>query len=451
MQKRLTSILLLLLPTVVSIQATDLDSTINASSVTTPAPPIRQEAAKTATEDDKFEFEIYGFVRNDFTYDTRRTLASVSELFSFIPYDNDFDEAGQDLNAVPSARFVSIISRFGFNVVSPLYEKLRISAKIEADFCGQANYISLMRIRHAHVKFNWPHHHILVGQGWHPMSGDLLPEIISLNTGAPFNPFSRAPQIRYDAYIGNTLTLTTAAIYQFQYTSPGPKGNSTAYQIFGGLPEFYAGITSSGKQWKIGFGAEYMQLRPTNEIDDMKTTASVQSFATQLFAKYTTKHCDISAKSVYGQNLAHLLMMSGYAEYGYDGKDPTTIKYTPLTQSATWLTMGYRTVNPVHNVRLCVLGGYMKNFGTKHDVTGNIFVRGFDNIEQIFRVAPSVKYSFKDLNIGLEYEYTGVMYGTAQPNMIVTDTHRVDNHRAYLICIYNFNNRFISRKRQKKV
>lgn len=431
MKKRLQTLYLLLLLPLISF-----------------ASALPQDTTK-SRKGDPFNFKIYGFVRNDFTYDSRLTLASVDELFNFIPYDRDYNDMGEDMNAIPSSRFVSITSRLGFDVASPMYGNFQIKAKIEADFCGQANMITLFRIRQAHVDLRWPSFRILVGQSWHPMSSELLPDIVSLNTGAPFGPFSRAPQLRIDGTIGH-VSLTAAAVYQFQYTSPGPEGNSMEYQKYSIVPEIYAGIQGSWDSWKIGFGAEYMQIKPRNELYEIKTNKKVHSFATQLFAHYHTKHFNAKAKSVYGQNLGHLLMMSGYGEYKYNdlARNDINIKYYALTQSATWLTLSYNTANPVHNVNATIFGGYMKNLGTMHEINGNVYVRGFANIDQMFRISPSIKYSYRDLNIGLEYEYTGVYYGYNEDNMKVTDTHLIGNHRLYLICAYNFSHKFTSKRKK---
>ena len=51
------------------------------------------DTTKTAPKPNPYELEIYGFVRNDFTFDSRKTLASVGELFNFIPMDNSFNAA----------------------------------------------------------------------------------------------------------------------------------------------------------------------------------------------------------------------------------------------------------------------------------------------------------------------------------------------------------------------
>ena len=404
---------------------------------------IANDTTKIEPKQEPYEMEVYGFVRNDFTFDSRKTMAAVGELFSFIPMDNQLNSMGEDLNAVPSSRLLAVVSRLGFNFKSPTFNGMFINAKIETDFCGAGANYNMFRIRHAWVGLNWKHHQLLAGQSWHPMSGDLLPNIVSLNTGAPFNAFSRAPQVRYNAKVDN-VTLSAAAIYQLQYPAPGPKGNSTDYQVFGGLPEMYLGVTYAANGLKIGIGGEYMSLRPrtTAEVngETVKVIETVNSFATQLFAQYSGKNFTAAAKSIYGQNTGHLLMMSGYGYYGVK-EDGYSLNYAPLTQSATWLTLAYHTAKEKHNVRATVLGGYMKNFGARHDLDG-VYVRGYDNIDQIFRVAPSIQYLYKGLVLGVEYEYTGVMYGTPQANFSVAGDHLVGNHRAYVMLVYNFSHKF---------
>lgn len=402
---------------------------------------LANDTTKSAKKANPYELEIYGFVRNDFTFDSRKTLASVGELFNFIPMDNQFNSLGEDLNAEPSARLLAVVSRLGFNVKSPEFNGMHFNAKIETDFCGAGANYNMFRIRHAYVGLNWKHHQIIAGQAWHPMSGDLLPSIVSLNTGAPFNAFSRAPQLRYNAKI-NAVTLSAAAIYQLQYTSTGPDGASNKYQVFGGTPELYLGATYAANGLKVGIGGEFMSLNPRSlaEANDemVKVDEQVNSIATQLFAQYSNKNFTVATKSIYGQNTGHILMMSGY---GYGINEDGSRYYAPLTQSSTWLTLAYHTARENHNVRATVLGGYMKNFGANKELE-KVWVRGYDNIDQMFRVAPSIQYLFKGIVVGVEYEYTGVMYGTPQANFSVVGDHLVSNHRAYLMLVYNFSYKF---------
>jgi hypothetical protein len=398
------------------------------------------DTTKTTQKPNPYELEIYGFVRNDFTFDSRKTLASVGELFNFIPMDNNFNTAGDDLNAIPSTRLLAVVSRLGFNVKSPEFNGMYFNAKIETDFCGAGANYNMFRIRHAWVGLNWKHHQLIAGQNWHPMAGDLLPSIVSLNTGAPFNAFSRTPQLRYNAKLG-AVTLSAAAIYQLQYSSPGPDGASTKYQVFGGTPEFYLGATYAANGLKIGIGGEFMSLCPrtTALVDSMtiKVNEKVNSFATQLFAQYSNKNFTIATKSIYGQNTGHLLMMSGY---GYGENPDGSRYYAPLTQSSTWLTAAYHTARENHNIRTTLLGGYMKNFGANKDLK-EVYVRGYNNIDQMFRIAPSIQYLHKGLVLGVEYEYTGVVYGTPQANFSVKGDHLVGNHRAYVMLVYNFSHK----------
>lgn len=405
------------------------------------------ESQKTMT-DSLFKYEIYGFVRNDFTFDSRKSMASVGELFYFLPYDHQFSKDNKDLNAVYSSRLLAVTTRCGFNFTSPMYKNnFQISAKIETDFCGSANYITLFRIRQAFVSLNWKHHRILTGQTWHPMTGELIPSIVSLNTGAPFNPFSRAPQLLYSASF-NGVTISAAAIYQFQYPSPGPNGNSTDYQIFNGLPEFYFGLSYKNKSIKIGAGIEYLNLSPrktfTNEENfTYKVSDRISSFNSQLYFQVSGKGFDFKAKSVYGGNMGHLLMMSGYGAYAFL-PDGVSYKYTSINQSASWATLAYSYSKKKNTITTTIFGGYIKNLGAAKDLLpGKVYYRGVINYDDIFRIAPSVMYQYdKHLNVGLEYEFTGVNYGDLNSNFSVQNTHLIKNHRLYMILVYKFDHIF---------
>ena len=69
---------------------------------------------------------------------------------------------------------------------------------------------SVVRLRHAYLNLDWGTSALLLGQTWHPLYGDVAPQILNLNMGAPFQPFSRAPQIRYRYKTGD-IQITGAA------------------------------------------------------------------------------------------------------------------------------------------------------------------------------------------------------------------------------------------------
>ena len=87
-------------------------------------------------------------------------------------------------------------------------------------FAVQEPLFSTVRLRHAYLNLDWGKPSLLLGQTWHPLYGDVAPQILNLNMGAPFQPFSRAPQIRFRYKTGD-IQLTGAAIWQSQYLSQG--------------------------------------------------------------------------------------------------------------------------------------------------------------------------------------------------------------------------------------
>ena len=197
-----------------------------------------------------FQYDVYGFVRNDFTYDSRKTLGAVSELINFMPLQPEYNAFGEDLNAIPSTRYLAITTRLGLNINST--QKVLgayAGAKIETDFCGYSVNTTMLRIRQAYFTLNWKQaveenplkQQLLLGQTWHPFSITMMPDILSLNAGSPFNPFNRSPMIRYKL-MKSGFDFTAAAIWQFQYASVGPLGASDSYLNYSMVPELYLGV-----------------------------------------------------------------------------------------------------------------------------------------------------------------------------------------------------------------
>ena len=157
-----------------------------------------------AQEKEKPSFKFYGFVRNYACYDTRESLTSNSEQFYYMPKDIKLDATKEnDLNAQDNIMLLSITTRLGLNVNGLNFLGSKTSAKIEADFAGFGTSNTVLRIRQAYAKMDWKYSKLLVGQAWHPAMGDMMPDVFSLETGAPFTPFSRSPQVRYDYEVKN--------------------------------------------------------------------------------------------------------------------------------------------------------------------------------------------------------------------------------------------------------
>ena len=400
------------------------------------------------TAQEKFSFKFYGFVRNYACYDTRESLTSNSEQFYYMPKDIKLDADGNDINAQPNMMLLSITTRFGLNVTGPEFLGAGTSAKIEADFAGFGTNNTVFRIRQAYVKMDWGYNKVLVGQAWHPMMGDMMPDVFSLETGAPFTPFSRSPQVRYD-YVNKGVTLSATALYQFQYTSYGPDGASFNYARNAVVPEVYLQAMYKKGGFQIGAGVDMLTIKPRqsyswNVIESgnqvTKTfkcnEAPVVSYTPTLFASYKADRWGIKGRVTYAQNAAHLSMISGYAVTGI--KENGEQEYSTLNSIGGWIDATYKQPLKKGYLQFCCFAGYTKNLGCENEIVGDIYMRGEKNMDYMWRVAPSILYTHNALQIGVEYEPTTVGYGKHDGDYKMYNPHTVTNHRICAMVKYNF-------------
>lgn len=411
-------------------------------------------------QDKVVKAEIYGFIRNYFTYDSRSCVQSNEGLFNMLPNDIKPGANGEDLNAIPSVRFLSMTTRFGLNASGPEIWGAKSTAKIESDFCGASSGTAFnLRIRQAYAKLAWEKSDLLVGQAWHPMSGDLMPEVFSLATGAPFNPFNRSPQVRYNYSPVKSLTFTASALYQYQYGSVGLDGKtSNTYSRNALVPELFVGMTAKGKHLSGGFGVNASTITPRVTIDSLKTRVDehLTSVSAMVFGSLKVDDLSVRAKATYGQNTSHMQQPTGYGvvSEAADG----TYAYESMQLGSAWITMMYGK-----KLRYGFFAGWMKNFGSagnafvgnrlvKTDAEGNktylvegakkdgyaFVTRNNTGMDQAYRFSPVVTYKVQNMTIGLEYEHTATAYGTYQSNGTVTGTHWVANNRICAMLKYDF-------------
>ena len=415
-------------------------------------------------QDKAVKAEIYGFVRNYFTYDSRSCVQSNEGLFNMLPNDIKPGVNGEDLNAIPSVRFLSMTTRFGLNVTGPEIWGAKSTAKIESDFCGASSGTAFnLRIRQAYAKLAWEKSNVLVGQAWHPMSGDLMPEVFSLATGAPFNPFNRSPQVRYNYAPLKGLSFTAAALYQYQYGSVGLDGKTAnTYSRNALVPELFVGMTAKGKQVTGGWGVNASTIAPRVVAGDMRVDERLTSYSAMAFGSLKVSDLSVRAKAMYGQNTSHMQQPTGYGVV--EISDNGSYTYESIQLGSAWITMMYGK-----KLRYGFFAGWLKNFGSAGDAfVDNQVVGKVDNkdvymvtvdkktpnyafvsrnnidygknigMDQAFRFSPIVTYKVQNMQIGLEYEHTAAAYGTYQPNGTVTNTHWVANNRVCVMLKYDF-------------
>ena len=405
--------------------------------------------------------KIYGHVRTDIYYNSRDNVQSVDGLFYSYPKDEVLDHNGNDINGGDNSNMYTVYSRMGFDFAGPMIGKAKTSAKIEFDFRGNGNdNLSALRLRHAYFNFDWGKNKLLVGQTSHPFFGEVSPQILNLNTGSPFQPFGRAPQIRYRHNSG-ALQLQAAAVWQSQFKSHGPTaddgtGNGNARNQYphknSNIPELALGIDYKANGWIVGVGIDMLSIVPrtkatvpdvlvneTNGYEMPKTTYKVDERLTtvsyEAHVKYQKDKLFFAAKSTLGSNFTHTSMLGGYA---VKSQNATTgeREYTPFRNSSNWINIIYGK-----KWKPGIFIGYIKNLGTADDMEmgDNKAIYGTGtNIDQLLSGTFELTYNVPHWKIGAEYNYTSAWYGKTQKDGKVKDTHAVGNNRLVLSATYSF-------------
>ena len=409
--------------------------------------------AQEKKEPPKFGINLSGYVKTDMFYDTRQVVSIREGHFLIYPEGPKPDINGKDINSKDHFNILSIQSRFTARITGPDLLKAKTSALIEADFFGNENMnfsdVNGLRMRHAYVKLNWTNTELLAGQYWHPLFvPECFPDVISFNTGSPFQPFSRNPQIRLTQKVNN-FKLIIAAATQRDFSSNGPEGVNPKYLSNAVLPDMnihwqYSRIYENKNELFLGVGAEYKRLVPrlSTQADintkDGKDTLyiagdeTVKSFALTAYGKLRLKPVTIKAYAVYGSNLFDHVMMGGYAVKSVDLINQWTYSYTPVKNFSAWTELYTNG-----KIQAAIFAGYSKNLGTEDNNTGVYYSRGV-NIKSVYRIAPRIIINLEKIRIAPEIEYTAAQYGTTDSGGIVnTNIKNVSNLRL-LLALYHF-------------
>lgn len=411
-----------------------------------------------AQDTNKVSVKLYGFVRNYLTVDTRKTYTVVGGEYNMQPYDRQVVD-GVDINDVPSMQMQALTTRFGIALTGPKFLGWESSGKLEGDFGGFGTTNTVLRLRLAYVKFEshnsqiTNHNSLLIGQDWHPLSGDIMPDVLGMASGAPFRPHSRTPQVRVTQYWG-AMGYTAALLWQLQYMNNGPKSasdpTSTAsldYANHALWPEAFLGLNvkTGGFYGQVGVDAQIIRPRTHAVIGSVtkKVDESVASLTPTLYAQYVGILWSVKFRTLLAQNTSHLNQLVGYGVSGVN--EDGSWSYAPLRASISYLNIA---VGKTWRANLFL--GYMKNLGAAgalHDFgTGDyrIYMKGgtdFTHLNSLYRIAPSVSYNVKAFNFGLEYEWTACTYGDLDQNGSVKNNdnlHQMANHRLCALVKYNF-------------
>ncbi len=295
-----------------------------------------------------------------------------------------------------------------------------------------------MRLRHAYVDLIFDNTTIRAGQFWHPLfATENFPDVLNFNTGIPFLPFNRSPQIRL-THKFDEVSVFAAINTQRDFTIDGPDGYSNKYVRNSGIPEASFGINYSTPQFYAGVAASAKTFRPftyysvgTDKYinEDKATTISATGNIKVKIDKF-----QIKAQGNYFQNNPDFLTVGGYGIKSIDNVNHT-YEFTPISAVAGWMELMYKD-----EWEFGIVGGYLQNLGAADDIapSGSVYGRGLD-IEKIIKVFPRIAYNYNKSKIGFETEWTSAYYGKkiSPLNKKVEDSEAVNSLR-FLLAFYLF-------------
>jgi len=386
-------------------------------------------------------FKFYGFIRNYFAYDSRESISGTGNLYYYLPKDQNMED-GTDLNQISSFRFLSLTSRVGVDVSGYEMGGYKFGAKIEADFYSGISGVTgtaTLRLRQAYATVAKDGRSWKIGQAWHPLAAD-LPDIFSLESGVPFQPFSRTPQVTFDQKLGGVVSFTASALWQMQYTSTGPDGDVANYIKYSCTPELYLGLNFKGDKTLFRIGADMLSIKPRNyndsktkKVSDRLTTFNLMEYFQANAGAWTFRQ-----KLVYANDGSHMNLLGGYGVCGTNSDE--SWNYSATRNISTWLTAKVTPKGSRWTVQM--LGGYMNNLGTSKEIVDASWVKKdmtTASVKQMYRIQPECLYTIGKFQIGLEYMFTSVNYGKTDSHMHAVDNlHWVSNHRVQSLIKFNF-------------
>ena len=413
---------------------------MNKSILSTAVAVLALSFSAAAQDNATVQFKPYGFIRNYFAADSRESVYGVDDLFYYLPKDRNIVD-GEDLNAQSTYVYGNLTSRLGLDIVGYQVNGWNVSARFEADFAAGLSGVTgtaTLRLRQAFVTLAKDGVSIKAGQSWHPMAAD-MPHIFSLNTGAPFGPFSRTPEVVADFGLGNGVTLTTAALWQMQYTSAGPSGASAEYIKYGGIPELYLGLSlkDGGFTGRVGLDMLSIKPRHLNAAGNHKVKDRITTVSPFMYAEYVNGMFAVKAKTIFAQAGEHMNLNGGYGVSSVDTDG--TWHYAPTRNSSSWISFTYGK-----KVQGVLFAGYVRNFGTAKELVGPLYFskNSFSNMNRMFRITPELMFNWGKVTLGLEYELTGVQYGSFGAGhsygLATQNLHWVCNNRILAMLRYSF-------------
>lgn len=413
---------------------------------TTPTTPA---ATPEVPPEKEWEVSLYGFIRTDYMWDTRKSSQVREGNLNLYPLDAP--ATGNDFNDVGSSNFLSVVSRLGTKVKGPNVWGAKMSGTLEGDFFGnvEGSTIGLLRLRHAYVSMEWSKTSLTMGQTWYPtFVPEVFPGVANFNTGILFNPFGWATQVRLKYNLTKDLSFAVTAYKEREFTATvATIGTQNSASINSSLPSFHGQLQFKNKNWIGGIGAEIKTLQPLTEFTltpsnvKVPTSEKVNSSSFMAYLKYSNDTFLVKAYGISGTNLQSLVMLGGFV--GYNASDKVE-QYEASKTSAFWIDLAGNG----KKVAPGLFFGYTSNNGTSRTLaageSAKYYMRGATGnrvIDNVMRLSGRVDFKQNKFRVTPEIEYTQATWGDLNANGDATadlNQRDVHNTRFMVSCAYSF-------------
>jgi hypothetical protein len=390
-----------------------------------------------------FSVSLYGFIRTDYIFDSRKSASVREDNLNLYPNDVVLDKNGKDVNAASQSDFLSVTSRFGVKAKGPDVWGAKMSGTLEGDFFGNTEAsIGLLRLRHAFVSMDWAKTSLTMGQTWYPtFIPEVFPGVANFSTGIMFNPFGWASQVKLKQALSKDVSFTVTAFKDREFGFPG-----NVASINSSLPTLNGQLQYKGKKVFLGAGAEYKSIQPNTVFSGVVTTEKANSTSVFAYGKYANDKITIKAYGISGGNMYNQVMLGGYTA----ATSGTTQTFDPTKTSAFWIDIA-------SNGKSIAPGFFFGKTNNNGAGTAGTFTgRGYSSpilaanapsgiaiparvIDNVWRASARIDFKKNKLRISPELELTTAEWGDADTfAKATTNIKKVSNVRTMISCVYTF-------------
>jgi hypothetical protein len=398
-----------------------------------------QTAPTPAPAAKEWDVSVYGFVRTDYIWDTRKSAQVREYNLNLYPLDESLDANGKDINDAGASNFLSVVSRLGVKAKGPDVWGAKVSGNLEGDFFGNTEQtIGLFRLRHAYATLDWTKTSITMGQTWYPtFIPEVFPGVANFSTGIMFNPFGWASQFKIKQQLSSKISFAFTAYKEREFTTAAATGASqNAASINSAVPSLNGVFQYKGKNLLLGAGVEFKSLQPlTVSATNVVTTEKVNSSTVFGYAKYSNEKLSVKAYGISGGNLYNMVMVGGFIGSTNNGIQ----SYDPTKTTAFWVDIASNG----KSIAPGLFFGTTKNNGADKSGTAafgrGIGVNGARVIDNVWRLSGRVDFKQNKFRISPELELTSATWGNADAHGKATSAFKdVSNFRAMVSCVYAF-------------